>query len=83
MGLLNTLHDCARISKWAGGIGLHIHNIRANQSLIKGTNGMSHGVVPMLKVFNDTARFINQGGKKETDRLLYILSRGTPILKIF
>ena len=55
-GIFNTLHDCARISKWAGGIGLHIHNIRANKTLIKSTNGLSNGIVPMLKVFNDTAR---------------------------
>ena len=71
-GIFNTLHDCARISKWAGGIGLHIHNIRANKSLIKGTNGMSHGVVPMLKVFNDTARFINQGGKRNGSFAIYL-----------
>ena len=63
-GIFNTQHDCARISKWAGGIGLHIHNIRANKTPIKGTNGLSGGLVPMLKVFNDTARFINQGGKR-------------------
>jgi ribonucleoside-diphosphate reductase alpha subunit len=71
-GIFNTLHDCARISKWAGGIGLHIHNIRANQSLIKGTNGKSHGIVPMLKVFNDTARFINQGGKRNGSFAIYL-----------
>ena len=71
-GIFNTLHDCARISKWAGGIGLHIHNIRANQSVIKGTNGMSQGIVPMLKVFNDTARFINQGGKRNGSFAIYL-----------
>ena len=71
-GIFNTLHDCARISKWAGGIGLHIHNIRSNKSLIKGTNGLSHGIVPMLKVFNDTARFINQGGKRNGSFAIYI-----------
>ena len=71
-GIFNTLHDCARISKWAGGIGLHIHNIRANKTPIKGTNGSSGGLVPMLKVFNDTARFINQGGKRNGSFAIYL-----------
>ena len=63
-GIYNTLTDCARISKWAGGIGLHIHNIRAKGSHIQGTNGYSNGIVPMLRVFNNTARYIDQGGGK-------------------
>lgn len=63
-GIYNTLHDCARISKYAGGIGLHIHNIRAKGTHIQGTNGISNGLVPMLRVFNNTARFIDQGGNK-------------------
>ena len=63
-GIFNTLKDCANISKWAGGIGLHIHNIRAQGSPIKGTNGVSNGIVPMLKVFNNTARYVDQGGGK-------------------
>jgi ribonucleotide reductase alpha subunit len=63
-GIYNTLHDCARISKWAGGIGLHIHNIRAKGSHIQGTNGSSNGLVPMLRVFNNTARYVDQGGGK-------------------
>jgi len=71
-GIFNTLKDCARISKWAGGIGLHIHNIRASNSLIRGTNGKSTGIVPMLKVFNDTARFINQGGKRNGSFAIYL-----------
>jgi len=71
-GIYNTLHDCANISKWAGGIGLHIHNIRANNSMIRGTNGKSTGIVPMLKVFNDTARFINQGGKRNGSFAIYL-----------
>jgi len=71
-GIYNTLKDCANISKWAGGIGLHIHNIRANHSYIKGTNGKSTGIVPMLKVFNDTARFINQGGKRNGSFAIYL-----------
>jgi len=63
-GIYDTLKDCALISKYSGGIGLHIHNIRANHSFINGTNGYSNGIVPMLKVFNDTARYIDQGGGK-------------------
>ena len=61
-GIFNTLKECANISKWAGGIGLHIHNIRAKGSHIRGTNGIANGIVPMLKVFNNTARYIDQGG---------------------
>ena len=71
-GIFNTLKDCARISKWSGGIGLHIHNIRASNSTICGTNGKSNGIVPMLKVFNDTARFINQGGKRNGSFAIYL-----------
>jgi len=63
-GIYDTLKDCARISKWAGGIGLHIHNIRAKGTHIQGTNGNSNGIVPMLRVFNNTARYIDQGGGK-------------------
>jgi ribonucleoside-diphosphate reductase alpha chain len=63
-GIYKTLGDCAAISKYAGGIGLHIHNIRARGSLIKGTNGTSNGIVPMLRVFNNTARYVDQGGGK-------------------
>jgi len=63
-GIYNTLHDCAQISKYAGGIGLHIHNIRAKGTHIQGTNGTSNGLVPMLRVFNNTARYIDQGGGK-------------------
>ena len=63
-GIYDTLKDCALISKYAGGIGLHVHNIRASGSLIRGTNGTSNGLVPMLRVFNDTARYIDQGGGK-------------------
>ena len=63
-GIYDTLKDCALISKYSGGIGLHIHNIRSNSSFIKGTNGYSNGIVPMLRVFNDTARYIDQGGGK-------------------
>jgi ribonucleoside-diphosphate reductase alpha chain len=61
-GIYKTLADCAIISKYAGGIGLHAHNIRARGSLIRGTNGLSNGLVPMLRVFNNTARYVDQGG---------------------
>ena len=63
-GIFNTLKDCALISKNAGGIGMHIHNVRARNSHIKGTNGTSTGIVPMLRVFNNTAKYVNQGGKR-------------------
>ena len=63
-GIYETLKDCALISKHAGGIGLHLHDIRAKGSLIRGTNGTSNGIVPMLRNFNDTARYVDQGGGK-------------------
>lgn len=63
-GIYDTLKRCAVISKSAGGIGLAIHNIRATKSYIRGTNGSSNGIVPMLRVFNDTARYVDQGGGK-------------------
>ena len=63
-GIFKTLHECAQISKWAGGIGLHIHNIRASGTPIRGTNGKSNGLVPLLQVFNNTARYVDQGGGK-------------------
>ena len=65
-GIFSTLKDCAMISKWAGGIGLHIHNVRAKNSHIKGTNGISNGLVPMLRVFNNTARYVDQCVHPET-----------------
>jgi ribonucleoside-diphosphate reductase alpha chain len=63
-GIYNTLKDCALISKLAGGIGLHIHNVRATGSHIRGTNGTSNGIIPMLRVFNNTAKYVDQGGGK-------------------
>lgn len=63
-GIYETLKQCALISQSAGGIGLSIHNIRAKGSFIRGTNGTSNGIVPMLRVFNDTARYVDQGGGK-------------------
>lgn len=71
-GIYKTLGDCAQISKWAGGIGLAVHDIRAKDSHINGTNGKSTGVVPMLKVFNDTAKYVNQGGKRNGSFAIYM-----------
>lgn len=71
-GIYDTLGECAQISKWAGGIGLSIHNIRARGSEIHGTNGQSTGIVPMLKVFNDTAKYVNQGGKRNGSFAVYL-----------
>jgi len=63
-GIYDTLKECAQISKWSGGIGLHCSNVRARGTPIKGTNGVADGLVPMLRVFNNTARYVNQGGGK-------------------
>jgi ribonucleoside-diphosphate reductase alpha subunit len=63
-GIFETLSRCAKISQSAGGIGLSIHNVRAQGSYIKGTGGTSNGIIPMLKVYNDTARYVDQGGGK-------------------
>jgi len=72
-GIYSTLKDCAMISKWAGGIGLNIHNVRASRSLIRGTNGISNGLVPMLRVFNNTARYVDQGGGKRNGSIAMYL----------
>jgi len=71
-GIYETLGECAQISKWAGGIGLSIHNVRARGSKIHGTNGESTGIVPMLKVYNDTAKYVNQGGKRNGSFAIYL-----------
>lgn len=63
-GIYDTLKMCAKISQSAGGIGINIHNVRATGSYIKGTNGTSNGIIPMLKVYNETARYVDQGGGK-------------------
>ena len=63
-GIFKTMSDCARVSKWAGGIGISISDIRAEGSLIRGTNGKSNGIIPMIKVYNEIARYIDQGGNK-------------------
>ena len=71
-GIFNTLKECAMISKWAGGIGLHIHNVRASGSQIRGTNGIATGIAPMLKVYNSTAKYVNQGGKRNGSFAIYL-----------
>ena len=63
-GIYDTLKECAQISKWSGGIGIHCSNVRARGTPIKGTNGVADGLIPMLRVFNNTARYVNQGGGK-------------------
>jgi ribonucleoside-diphosphate reductase alpha chain len=73
-GIYSTLTDCAQISKWAGGIGLHVHNIRASGSRIRGTNGTSNGLIPMLRVYNNTARYVDQGGNKRNGSFAIYLS---------
>ena len=82
-GIYNTLHDCAQISKYAGGIGLHIHNIRAKGTHIQGTNGTSNGLVPMLRVFNNTARYIDQGGGKRNGSFAIYLEPWHPDISDF
>ena len=71
-GMYSAMKNCALISKWAGGIGCHIHSIRGNNSRIRSTNGKSNGIVPMLKVFNDIARHINQSGKRNGSFAMYL-----------
>lgn len=71
-GIYDTLKECALISKNAGGIGLHIHNVRASGSAIKGINGQSDGIIPMLKNFNETARYVNQGGRRKGSFAIYL-----------
>ena len=71
-GLFDTMGDVAKISKWAGGIGLHVHDVRAKGSYIKGTGGESDGLLPMLKTYNEVARWINQGGKRKGSFAIYL-----------
>jgi ribonucleoside-diphosphate reductase alpha subunit len=71
-GIYKTISDSAKISKWAGGIGIHVSNIRAHGSKINSTNGNSDGIVPMLKVYNEVARHINQGGKRKGSIAIYL-----------
>jgi len=71
-GIYKTLGDCAQISKYAGGIGMHIHTVRSRNSHIRGTNGSSTGIIPMLRVYNATARYVNQGGKRNGSIAVYL-----------
>jgi ribonucleoside-diphosphate reductase alpha chain len=71
-GIFDTLKDCALISKYAGGIGLHVHNVRARNSTIKGTNGISTGIIPMLRVYNNTARYVNQAGRRNGSIAIFL-----------
>jgi len=80
-GIFNTLKECANISKYAGGIGMHVHNIRACGSHIRGTNGLSNGLVPMLRVFNNTAKYIDQGGKRNGTIAVYLEPWHADIIK--
>lgn len=71
-GLFDTIKDVAKISKWSGGIGLHVHNVRSKGSYIKGTGGQSDGLLPMLKTYNEVAKWINQGGKRKGSFAIYL-----------
>lgn len=71
-GIYKMISDCARISKWAGGIGVHISNVRSKGSYIKGTGGKTDGIIPMMKVLNSTARYVNQSGKRCGSIAVYI-----------
>ncbi len=82
-GIYDTLKQCALISKSAGGIGLSIHHVRSKGSYIKGTNGTSNGIVPMLRVFNDTARYVDQGGGKRKGSIAVYLEPWHPDVMAF
>ena len=71
-GIFKTISDCAQISKVGGGIGLHINNIRSKGTVIRGTNGHSDGIIPMLKVYNETAKYVNQSGKRKGSFAIYL-----------
>ena len=72
INIFKTISDCAQISKVAGGIGVHISNIRSKNSRIRSTNGISNGIIPMLRVFNECAKHINQSGKRNGSFAMYI-----------
>jgi ribonucleotide reductase alpha subunit len=80
-GIFKTMGDCAKISKWAGGIGLHINNIRGKGSRIEGTNGTSNGIVPMLRTYNSIARYINQSGRRPGSIAIYLEPHHPEILE--
>ena len=71
-GIFDSIKEAALISKYAGGIGLHIHNVRGRNSYIRGTNGLSDGIIPMLRVFNSTAKYVNQSGKRNGSIAIYL-----------
>jgi len=80
-GIFKTITDCGKISKMAGGIGLHITNVRAKGSMIRGTNGPSDGIVPMIKVYNETAKYINQGSRRKGSFAMYLETWHSDILE--
>ena len=80
-GIYKNITDCAKISKWAGGLGIHISNIRSKNSYIKGTNGRSSGIIPMLRNYNETARYVNQGGKRPGAIAIYLEPHHPEILE--
>jgi ribonucleoside-diphosphate reductase alpha subunit len=80
-GIFKTISDCAKISKWAGGIGVHVSNIRSKNAVIRGTNGKSRGILPMLKVYNETMKYINQGGKRAGSAAIYLEPHHPEILE--
>lgn len=80
-GIYGTITDCAKISKWAGGIGIHIHDIRSEGSYIRKTGGKSDGIMPMLKVYNSTARYVNQSGKRQGSFAMYLEPWHADIIK--
>jgi len=80
-GIYKSISDCAKISKWAGGIGVWAHEVRGNNSTIRSTNGKSNGIIPMLRVFNDTARHINQSGKRNGSFAFYLEPWHTDIME--
>ena len=81
-GIFSTLQDCAQISKWAGGIGLHIHKLRATGSDIRNTKGVCTGIIPSLRVFNATSRYVNQGGKRPGSLAIYLSVDHPDIFKL-
>lgn len=81
-GIYNTLGECAQISKWAGGIGLHIHKLRATGSDIRNAKGVCTGIVPSLRVFNATSRYVNQGGKRPGSIAIYLAVDHSDIFKL-
>ena len=80
-GIYNTLSDCAQISKWAGGIGMHVHKLRATGSDIRNVKGACTGIVPSLRVFNATSRYVNQSGHRPGSIAVYLSVEHADIFK--